>query len=144
MSALLPGWTHEETYYLAERAYRLYREGRLREAAILFEGLAAVDLENLYCRKALAAICMRLDQHDAAVAHLDVVLGRNRFDVEALAGRCEALMTLCDFASAERDLECLAGLPAGRDDARRLRLRLPRSVSSPQLPDSAPDNLYGW
>jgi Flp pilus assembly protein TadD len=144
MSALLPGWTREEIYYLAERAYRLYREGTLREAAILFEGLAAVDPENLYCRKALAAICMKLGQQDAAVGHLDVVLARHRFDVEALAGRCEALMALGDFASAERDLECLTKLPDGRDNARRLRLQLPRGAALPQLPDGALDNLYGW
>jgi tetratricopeptide (TPR) repeat protein len=142
MPALLPEWTREEIYYIAQRGYRLYREGRLLESAIVFEGLTAIDPENAYCRKALAAICMRLNRHDRAVGHLDAVLARNRFDAEALAGRCEALMGMREFGG---DLDSLSELPAGRDDARRLRLQLPRdSAASPQLPAGAPDNLYGW
>jgi tetratricopeptide (TPR) repeat protein len=149
MPALLTEWTREEIYYVAQRGYRLYREGRLREAAILFEGLTIIDPENAYCRKALAAICIRLNQYGAAAAHLDAVLARNHFDREALAGRCEALIGMHEFAAARRDLEVLAELPSGGDDARRLRLQLPRdfqtppSAASPQLPAAAPDNLYG-
>jgi Flp pilus assembly protein TadD len=149
MAGLLTGWTREEIYYVAQRGYRLYREGKLREAAILFEGLTVIDPDNAYCRKALAAICMRLNQYGTAAAHLDAILARNRFDAEALAGRCEALMGMRDFAAARRDLESLSELPAGGGDARRLRLQLPRDsaapgAAAPQLPAGAPDNLYGW
>ena len=38
-----PAWTREEIYYIAERAHRLYRQGRFHDAGILFEGLTAVD-----------------------------------------------------------------------------------------------------
>jgi hypothetical protein len=53
---LLPGWTQEEVYYVAERGYRLYHEGRLLEAEVLFRGLIVIDPENVYCRKALRTI----------------------------------------------------------------------------------------
>jgi tetratricopeptide (TPR) repeat protein len=84
---MVEGWTREETWHIAYRAWRLYREGRLGEAAILFEGLLAIDPENAYCRKGLAAICMGRRQYDSAIAHLDTVLAREPRDAEALAAR---------------------------------------------------------
>ncbi len=36
---LLPGWSREEVYYIAERGYRLYQQGRLLEAGILVKNL---------------------------------------------------------------------------------------------------------
>jgi predicted Zn-dependent protease len=143
MPPQLPPWTREEIYHVAERAYRLYRQGRLSDAGILFEGLTAVDPENVYCQRALAAICMGLNQHGAAIRHLDAILGRDRFDVEALAGRCEALIAMKDLAAARRDFETLSTLPAGIENARRLRLLLEQSEAttgarSPQLPVGPP------
>jgi tetratricopeptide (TPR) repeat protein len=145
MPILWPEWTHEEIYYISQRGHRLYREGRLREAAALFEGLIAIDPDNAYCRKALAAICMRLDRYDAAVIHLDAVLALSPRDTDALAGRCEALIATRDVVAARRDLEVLAALPAGAADVRRLRLQLEhQSGASPQLPAGAADNSNGW
>ena len=77
-----------EIYYVAERGYRLY-EGRLREAAILFEGLIVIDPENAYCRKALAAISIGLGQHWLAVRQLSAIIARDPLDTDALARRCE-------------------------------------------------------
>ena len=62
-------WSREEIYYIAERAYRLYRQGKLREAAILFAGLHAADPGNTYCEQALAAIRSGLAQRQLP-AHL--------------------------------------------------------------------------
>jgi Flp pilus assembly protein TadD len=121
---LRSGWSREEIHYVAERGYRLYREGRLRDAAILFEGLSVVDPENAYCRKALAAVSIALGQLWPAVRHLSVIIARDRLDVDALATRCQALMTAGDLASARRDLEALAALPASAEHARRLKLQL--------------------
>jgi tetratricopeptide (TPR) repeat protein len=140
-----PQWTHEEIYYVAQRGHRLYREGRLGEAAVLFEGLIAIDPDNAYCRKALAAICLRLERYDAAVIHLDAVLALSPRDVDALAGRCEALIATRDLVSARRDLECLTAIPGGVADVRRLRLKLSRqSDAASQLPAGPPDNFNGW
>jgi tetratricopeptide (TPR) repeat protein len=142
-------WSREELYYIAERAYRLYCEGRLHEAGILFEGLATIDPEDAYCRKALAAISIRLGRQDLAVRHLSLIIARDRFDADALAGRCEALIAMNDLDAARRDLDFLFNLPEGIQNARRLRLQLlhqsdlARGAGVPQLPAGPPDNLYG-
>jgi|AmaraimetFIIA100_FD_contig_51_8974697_length_591_multi_3_in_0_out_0_1 tetratricopeptide (TPR) repeat protein len=135
-----PAWTREEIYYIAERAHRLYRQGRFHDAGILFDGLAAVDPQNLYCRKALAAVYMVLKEHSAAVRHLNAILARDRHDAEALAGRCEALIAMKDLAAARRDFQSLSALPGGLENARRLRLLLDQAELAPdarsqQLPD---------
>jgi tetratricopeptide (TPR) repeat protein len=126
-----PVWTREEIYYIAERAHRLYRQGRFDNAGILFEGLTAIDPENVYCRKALAAIYMGLKEHGAAVRHLDAILLRDRFDAEALAGRCEALIAMKVLEAARRDFQSLLALPGGFENARRLRLLLDQAELAP-------------
>jgi tetratricopeptide (TPR) repeat protein len=126
-----PVWTREEVYYIAERAHRLYRQGRFHDAGILFEGLTAIDPENVYCRKALAAICMALREHGAAVRHLNAILLRDRFDGEALAGRCEALIAMKELAAARRDFQSLSTLPAGFENVGRLRLLLDQAELAP-------------
>jgi tetratricopeptide (TPR) repeat protein len=117
-------WSREEIYYIAERAHHLYRQGRFDDAGILFEGLTAIDPENMYCRKALAAVYVALKEYGSALRHLTAVLSRDRFDPEALAGRCEALIAMKDLAAARRDLRLLSAIPAGFENSRRLRLVL--------------------
>jgi tetratricopeptide (TPR) repeat protein len=151
VSTLLDGWSREEVYYVAERGYRLYCEGRLHEAAILFAGLVAIDPENAYCRRALAAISSGLGQFGSAIRHRNAILECDHNDMDALAGRCEALMAAGDFRAARRDLDSLAVLPDGAQHASRLRLRFlsqvafaPDDRKSPQLLAGPPDNLVGW
>ncbi|HKA01660.1 MAG TPA: hypothetical protein VKE70_34340 [Candidatus Solibacter sp.] len=127
-------WTREEIYYIAERAHRLYRQGRFHDAGILFDGLTAVDPENLYCRKALAAVYMALKEHGAAVRHLNAILTRDSNDAEALAGRCEALIAMKDLAAARRDFQLLSALPGGFENASRLRLLLDQAELAPGAP----------
>lgn len=117
-------WSSEEVHYVAERGYRLYMEGRLREAAALFTGLVVVDPGNAYCRKALAAICVGLGEHRLAARHLSVILACDPRDVDALALRCEAMLAAGDLSAARRDFDSLASLPSGFEYARRLRMQL--------------------
>jgi len=124
-------WSREEIYYIAERAHHLYRQGRFDDAGILFEGLTAIDPENVYCRKALAAVYMALREYGIALRHLTGVLSRDRFDAEALAGRCEALIATKDLAAAHRDLQLLSTLPAGFENSCRLRLLLDQAELAP-------------
>jgi tetratricopeptide (TPR) repeat protein len=138
-----PAWTREEVYYIAERAHRLYRQGRFHDAGILLDGLIVVDPENLYCRKALAAVCMLLKDHGAAVRHLNAILARDRNDADALAGRCEALIAMKKLAEARRDFQSLSALPYGLENVRRLRLlfdpaELEPPAGSQQLPQGRP------
>jgi Flp pilus assembly protein TadD len=133
---LLPTWSREDRYYIAERAYRLYTEGRLSEAAILFEGLADIDPEDAYSRKALAAISIRLGRPELGIQHLDAAITRDPRDAEALAARCEVLVAMRDLDSARRDLNLLKHHPAGLAHVRRLELCLRQSDS--QLPPGSP------
>src|SRR5215471_10117046 len=140
---LQAAWSKEERYYIAERGYRLYCEGRLPEAGILFEGLVALDPGDAYCHKALAAIHICLGRPELAIQHLDLAIARDRHDAGALAARCEALIIVLDLDSARRDLDSLASIPHGAEDARRLELCLQhskRSIGAPasQLPASPP------
>jgi tetratricopeptide (TPR) repeat protein len=141
---LIPAWSREEVYCIAERGYRLYGEGRLREAGILFEGLIAIDPENAYCRKALAAISIRLGRQELAIRHLAAIIARDSHDTDALARRCEVWMTMGDLAAARHDLDSLEALPDGAQHARRLKLQfLQRSEFEPptvvpQLPARPP------
>jgi tetratricopeptide (TPR) repeat protein len=135
---VMPAWSREEVYCIAERGYRLYREGRLREAAILFEGLIVIDPENAYSRKALAAISIRSGRQELAIGHLSAILQRDRHDVDALARRCEVWIAMGDLAAARQDLDLLTALPGGVEHARRLELRFHNFRPLPA------DKSYGW
>jgi Flp pilus assembly protein TadD len=137
----LPGWSREEVHYIAERGYQLYREGLFRYAGILFEGLLAIDPEDAYCRRALAAIDISLGRHQLAVRHLSEIIARDRSDVSALAARCEALMATGDVIAARRDLDSLAALPGGTVHAHRLRLRFVQVSESAPSDPKAPQLL---
>lgn len=101
------GWTPEEIYLLADRGYALYRQGRYPEAAVIFEGLTALDPLNSYCRTALAAICMAVGDAQRAVKELSFLLHRNPADHDARARRCEAYCELRNWSEALQDLAIL-------------------------------------
>ena len=101
------GWTNEEIYLLAERGYAFYRQGRYREAAVIFEGITALDPLNPYGRTALAAVCLELGDARRAVSELSFVLNSNPADHEARARRCEAYCVLRSWNEARQDLGIL-------------------------------------
>ena len=101
------GWTNEEIYVLADRGYALYKQGRYQEAAVIFDGLTALDPLNSYCRTALAAVCMALGDVQRALKELSFLLNRNPANHEARARRCEAYCDLGNWSEAREDLEIL-------------------------------------
>jgi len=117
------GWTDEEIYLLAERGYALYRQGCYREAAVIFEGLVAVDPQNAYCRTALVAMCLVLGDTRRAVCELSILLTRNPADHEARARRCEVFCELRQWDDARQDLAILKR-NGEKHHARRLAWRL--------------------
>jgi tetratricopeptide (TPR) repeat protein len=137
----LPGWSREEVHYIAERGYQLYRQGLFRDAGILFEGLLAIDPEDAYSRRALAAIDISLGRHELAVRHLSAIIARDRCDVSALMARCEALIAAGDVIAARRDLDSLAALPGGMAHARQLRLQFVQTSESAPSDPKAPQLL---
>ena len=126
-----PHWTDQDIYLIAERAHALYLQGRYREAAIIFEGLVAVAPENAYCREALAALYLLLDQPERALAQLNDLLARQPGHVTARARRCEAWLRTGRAEEARRDFERIRGDVAPSCGA---RLRLLLESPQPALP----------
>ncbi len=129
------GWTTEDVYRIAECGHGLYREGRYREAAVIFEGLVAVDPANVYCRESLAALYLILEYPEKALAQLNDLLERDTGHIGARARRCEAWWRLGRRAQAELDFERVKGAGAPMLAA-RLRLLL-ESPPGRQLPPAA-------
>ena len=121
-----PDWTEEELYLIADQAYAFYRQGCYVEAAVLLEGLTAIDPANTWCRTALAAVALEAGQPERAVQELSAVLERIPGDRNARARRCEAYCALGLWSDARRDLAVLE--QAGeRVHARRLAWRIEAS-----------------
>lgn len=121
-------WTNDEVYLVAERAHSLYMQGRLREAATLFEGLVALDPENAYCRNALATVYLALDEARNALEQLHVAMRLDSGNMQARQRLCEALLQLGDTSAAAAELEFLQRmLPLS--ETRRLQLRLETAVN---------------
>jgi tetratricopeptide (TPR) repeat protein len=123
------GWTNEEIYLLADRGYALYRQGRYQEAAVIFEGLTALDPANAYCRTALAAVSMALGNVHRAASELSLILSRNPSNHEARARRCEAYCELRSWKEARQDLAILRR-NGERHQVRRLTWRLEAAGAS--------------
>jgi len=113
---------------VAERAYALYLQGFHREAAVLFEGLTAVDPRNVYCHDALAATYLAMGQPQQAVVAATNALRVEPNHADSRARRCEAYLQLQMFAQARQDLEALRLNRAGAQYS-RLQLRLQNATA---------------
>ncbi len=122
-----PGWTQDDIYRISERGYSLHQQGRYREAAVIFDGLVAVDPHNDYSREALAAACLALGEPERALEQLDIVLARDSGHLSARARRFEAYLEMEDFSGAKSDFDILKHLLPGHE-VRRLGLRLETAI----------------
>jgi tetratricopeptide (TPR) repeat protein len=127
-----PGWTEEDVYIVAERAWSLYLQGRYQEAAVIFEGLVAADPENRYCRDALAAAWLAAGDPEKALEQLTVLLRLRSDDLGARTRRVDAYLQVGNYAAALADFEVLKDL-LPRSEIRRLRFRLEAAAAQPQL-----------
>jgi Flp pilus assembly protein TadD len=128
----LYNWTSDEVFLVAERAFAIYQQGRYREAAVLFEGLCAVDPANSYTGNALAACLYLLGEYDKVVACAHRLLRQHPNDWDARARRCEALLSLGRMEEARRDWEALRSARV-HQHAKRLELRF-RAAGATLLP----------
>ncbi len=115
-------WSQDEVFLVADRAYSMYQQGRYREAAVLFEGLTAVDPDSSYCANAQAACLYLLGEHQKVVAATDRFLARRPNDNDARARRCESLLALSRVEEARKEFEALRNSRANQH-VRRLQLR---------------------
>lgn len=116
-------WTNAEIELIAERAYQLHLQGRHSEAAIIFEGLLAIDPRNVYCLEALAALSIQLGSAPDAMKYANGALAFAPDSVPALACRCEANVLQNRFSEAWHDLELMKSMGAETHVA-RLTMRI--------------------
>ena len=101
------GWSKEEIYLLAERGYAFYLQGCYEEAAVIFEGVLAIEPRHVYCRTALSAVYLAMGDAQRAARELTALLEQNPADYEARARRCEAYCDLGRWSEARQDLAVL-------------------------------------
>lgn len=97
-------WTADEIRLVTELGYGLAEQGRVGEAIVLFEGLAALAPATVYFQAALGALWLRENEFDKALRCLNQVLQSDAKNIVALVNRGEALMRLNERAAASRDL----------------------------------------
>ncbi|MBV8809471.1 MAG: hypothetical protein JO033_12430 [Acidobacteriaceae bacterium] len=135
-------WTNAEIHLVAERAYQLHLQGKHLDAAIIFEGLLAIDPRNVYCLEALAALSLKLGSAENAIEYANRTLAFSPDEVEALACRCEANILLNRFLEARQDLELMNQLRAKTHVARlTMRIANAEEFSSNLLADATSREL---
>lgn len=98
-------WTPEEIRLVAELGYGLAEQGRISEAIVLFEGLAALAPATVYFQAALGALWLRENDPQKALPYLNYVLQIDSRDVMALVNRGEVLMLLGNYEAAKKDFQ---------------------------------------
>src|SRR5262245_25787983 len=94
-------WSSHEVYLIASKGYALYLQGRWRESAIIFEGLAAIAPRNRYVRLALATIYVAQEDLLRSLEELNQLISLFPNDAEARARRCEVFLRLERSSEAE-------------------------------------------
>jgi predicted Zn-dependent protease len=115
------GFSDAECYLIAQRAYEMALQGAYEPAAVLLEGLQAVDPADRYSLLTLAAVRIKQKRAAEAVALLEGWLSSEPGDLEARCLLLESYMEAGRRPAAEQEQQRLeasgATLPA------RLELR---------------------
>jgi tetratricopeptide (TPR) repeat protein len=122
------GFSPEVTQSLAEHGYTLYEQGRYRRARVIFEGLAALDADNIDFQRMLGSIYQIEGIWDAAYYRYTKVLALLATDIFALTNRGEVLLQLGRNEEAIQDLKKAISLDRSgfHPAARRARILLGR------------------
>jgi tetratricopeptide (TPR) repeat protein len=108
--------------------YNFFRQGRLEEAATIFEGLVIVDSHNPYIQGVLGSIYQKQEQYDLALIRYNNALALNPADISALSNRGEILLKLGKFQEAAQDFKRAIELDPVKEDGAANRARLLVSI----------------
>jgi len=117
------GWDERSAYWVSERAYFLYTEGRCRESLALLEGLMELDPDNLYYKDSASALHLALGNPGQAIRYASDVISADPENINALVRRCEGYLHLGKSSEARRDVARMNLLGATLH-VRRIEMRL--------------------
>jgi Flp pilus assembly protein TadD len=118
----------DEWTALLVTGFNFFRQGRLEEAATIFEGLVVVDSHNPYIQGLLGSIYQKQELYDLALIRYNNTLTLNPADTNALSNRGEILLKLGRFQEAAQDLKRAIELDPTREDGASNRARLLVSI----------------
>lgn len=121
--AQLMGITIDQTYAIAEYAYKLFQEGRIREARQIFEALTIQNPIDGYMHFMLGAIYWKLDMPEEAVEEYGTAIQLDAKNIAAYVNRGEILLQHGEFEDALEDLRMAIDLDKKGDDPFALRAR---------------------
>lgn len=104
--------------------YRLYEQGRLKQAVRIFEGLAVLDQNNAYVHGIIGSIYQKQGQLEAAIERYSRALELFPYDTNALTNRGEILLKLGRFQEAAEDFKLTIQLDPHRKDPAAIRALL--------------------
>jgi tetratricopeptide (TPR) repeat protein len=110
------GLTSTHLDAIAVLGSNLYEQGRLSEAATIFEGLLALDGNNYYGHAGMGALALSEEKLDEALQYLKTASRLNPNDPTVHANLGETLFLKAQFKEAAVELEMALKLnPDGRD-----------------------------
>lgn len=121
--AQLMGITIDQTYALAEYAYTLFQQGRIREARQIFEALVIQNPIDGYMHFMLGAIYWKMDMPEEAVEEYGTAITLDPKNIAAYTNRGEILLQHGEFEDALEDLKTAIELDKKGDDPFALRAR---------------------
>jgi tetratricopeptide (TPR) repeat protein len=117
------GFSQEHIEAMAALGFNLYRQGKLRDAEIVFKGLAALDSTQYYGYAGLGAIALSDHRPAEAVTYLVRAVELNPNDATVHANLGEALLRQAQFDEAARHLDKALDLDPTEEDPGANRAR---------------------
>jgi tetratricopeptide (TPR) repeat protein len=118
------GLTGPEMLEMAMQGFRLYEQGKYKDAKVVFEGLCDLDPAEAYYRTALGAIFLAEEDLETALGHFNHSLTLNEKDSAALVNRGEVHLRLGNIVEAAQDFATAVELDPENKDPLTMRARL--------------------
>src|SRR5262245_15218452 len=108
--------------------YNFFCQGRLEEAASIFEGLVILDSHNPYIQGLLGSIYQKQELYGLARIRYNNALALNPADISALSNRGEILLKQGKFQEAAEDFKRVIQLDPLKENGAANRARLLVSI----------------
>jgi predicted Zn-dependent protease len=118
------GITTKQKALLITIGFRLYQQGRLRNARKVFKGLAVLDRENAYVQGILGSIDQKEKLFNDAIKRYSAALETAPSDLSLLTNRAECFLKVGKIQEAGADLKKVIELDKGRRHPAANRSRL--------------------